>query len=596
MRKVPGMAINSDSAFNEGKAIRILEDCLEKNRRIKTFFKENDRTPNYDGSFELIEGNGTPKKQFIVQIKKTKALKTSTTGKHAGKFAYRMQTEFLFYVKNKVVESPAIYFVVDVENEVIFYVYLSYELLISLDFEAKSSITFWFDKTDILEEDSFYHKMVTIANERNEKYFMRPEEDIGRLQEAVYGLNTLLDTDFKKIKTAVFPDLWKFGIANSNASDFEIQFVGKEDNQVHFIHPQKTSVYALYPQMKGQLDSGIKEYTGAEKYFTSINMVDEVSPEEYVREVIHKIVRSFCENPSFQLLPTKALMEIVYEQNERMKVLLNGNSLNIKELLTRYYYLLDYLFKLLTADDITDQERIYREKITVNGSIRKGSIDFNDSLWMQLQRPLLQYIEKNRNTGKHKINIELVLNVLSKKWIRYFLIIEELKSRGVSEISEIWHYRTEDVFAGTKEATELIQQIIMQWWNDLPDVYNDFYSNVFETDKYRYKLKAKYSFDDHTKDYPYSIIGITEKIYKADNGINIQFSKLPLGTEFTDEDKQQGITSIISSLQPAEFVRDSRKTLFYDGIRCWLYQGICHALDIKPKGIKIGWSSRLLFN
>ena len=70
MRK-PGMAKHSESAFGEADAIRILEEKLEQNKTIKTFFKENDRTPNYDGVFELVGTSGDPKKQFIVQIKKT---------------------------------------------------------------------------------------------------------------------------------------------------------------------------------------------------------------------------------------------------------------------------------------------------------------------------------------------------------------------------------------------------------------------------------------------------------------------------------------------------------------------------------------------
>lgn len=36
-------------------------------------------------------------------------------------------------------------------------------------------------------------------------------------------------------------------------------------------------------------------------------------------------------------------------------------------------------------------------------------------------------------------------------------------------------------------------------------------------------------------------------------------------------------------------------TLYYDGIRCFLYQGICDTLDIKCKGISINGSGECLF-
>lgn len=45
---------HSKSAFDESESIRILEELLESTREIKTFFSENDRTPNYDGTFELV--------------------------------------------------------------------------------------------------------------------------------------------------------------------------------------------------------------------------------------------------------------------------------------------------------------------------------------------------------------------------------------------------------------------------------------------------------------------------------------------------------------------------------------------------------------
>ena len=68
MRKAR-MATHASTSFDESQAIRILADTLESSRRIKTFFKENDRTPNHDGNFEVINDDYTPNKQFIVQIK-----------------------------------------------------------------------------------------------------------------------------------------------------------------------------------------------------------------------------------------------------------------------------------------------------------------------------------------------------------------------------------------------------------------------------------------------------------------------------------------------------------------------------------------------
>ena len=69
MRKTR-MATHFKTSFDESEAIRLLSGILESKRKIKTFFNENDKTPNHDGNFEIINSDNTPKKQFIVQIKK----------------------------------------------------------------------------------------------------------------------------------------------------------------------------------------------------------------------------------------------------------------------------------------------------------------------------------------------------------------------------------------------------------------------------------------------------------------------------------------------------------------------------------------------
>ena len=113
----PGMSIHSEASFNESAAVAILKSTLESKHTIKTYFGENDRTPNHDGFFELTGPNQPPKKQFIVQIKKTENLRPESSGKHVGKYVYQLDTSFLYYVKEKVTENPAIYFVVDIASK-----------------------------------------------------------------------------------------------------------------------------------------------------------------------------------------------------------------------------------------------------------------------------------------------------------------------------------------------------------------------------------------------------------------------------------------------------------------------------------------------
>ena len=122
-----GMATHSQSSFDDTKGVGILKEILESKNTIKTFFGENDKTPNHDGFFELIDINnkiqGIPKKQFIVQIKKADSNTTSLELQENGTYKYNLDTKFLYYIKEKVAESPAIYFVIDVATKKVFYIY-----------------------------------------------------------------------------------------------------------------------------------------------------------------------------------------------------------------------------------------------------------------------------------------------------------------------------------------------------------------------------------------------------------------------------------------------------------------------------------------
>ena len=241
---------HSKSAFDESESIRILEELLESTREIKTFFSENDRTPNYDGTFELVNNECEPVKQFIVQIKKVDKLIQNTKGKNIGKYDYSLKTNFLQYVKDRVTECPAIYFVVDLSTKKVFWIYLSDETLMRLNFEGKKTVTYHFQETEFISDiNSFILEMRHIAQERNRLFVYKTSQQISELQDAVDYLNQHLNGDLKKIKERVLPNLWRIGIKYS--SNHDIQF-----NKTAF--PINGCV-ALYPQMRGILDTGVRE-------------------------------------------------------------------------------------------------------------------------------------------------------------------------------------------------------------------------------------------------------------------------------------------------------------------------------------------------
>lgn len=237
-----GMSTHPISSFNESSSTRLLSEILEYKRTIKTFFKENDRTPNYDGSFELVDKEFLPKKQFIVQIKKVEDLEKSTSGKNKGKYVYQLETPFLFYVKAKVTESPAIYFVVDICTSNIFWVYLSDEFLMNLNFENNKSgkIAYAFsEENKLLDIDAFTQEITGIAQKGNELFLNKMPEEIEKLQDAVDYLNYHINADFQVIKKHMFPNLWRFGIRCSHTPEFKM-FYGDSE-----IASSDTAMYML---------------------------------------------------------------------------------------------------------------------------------------------------------------------------------------------------------------------------------------------------------------------------------------------------------------------------------------------------------------
>ena len=191
-----GMSIHSKMAFDESAAVRYLSSVLESSGRIKTFFSENDRTPNQDGFFELIGKKMIPEKQFVVQIKKVEGLTPKTKGKNKGRYVYSLKTNFLYYIKEKVTENPAIYFIVDIISKKIFWLYLSDELLMELNFEGHQKIQYAFSESQILNDiNEFIHQISSISNVRNTLSLKGTPEEISEMQESLDYINGLLNYD-----------------------------------------------------------------------------------------------------------------------------------------------------------------------------------------------------------------------------------------------------------------------------------------------------------------------------------------------------------------------------------------------------------------
>ena len=589
----PGMAKHSESAFNEADAIRLLADLLESEHTIKTFFKENDRTPNLDGFFELVGNDGDPKKQFIVQIKKTKALECATSGKYRGKYVYDLETAFLYYVKAKVAENPAIYFVVDIDNNRVFYIYLSDSLLMQLNFEGHNTIRFGFDKKNIISNLSlFYKELDEIATQRNKKFVYKTEEEIAIMQEAVEYLNSLLDSDFKKIKDHIFPGLWRFGIGMTQSDQFEIRHYSQELKEESIYHPEKTNMFCLYPQYKGKLDPGVSEFRG-DGYFRKFDCIGKQTPMEYIKENLGKIIKDFCQDPPYDLLPDIVLVELTY--NHALQIhhyFADDEVLKPSECLSETIMLFRYIDHLIFEEPDSEKEKDFKMRILKD--MRRISL-FDSFAWQTMIPSLRDFKREHGEDPAAKIHAKTVFDLVGEESIKYYVALSSLAKRQISFITSLWKYNPIDFLERRAYLENEIKPICEQWFEKLPDVYHEFYNKVFENNmKYIFSREIEYCIDDN-KDGYLTVIANARVYVGKNNSLDITYKK-PISKDFSDDDVQRGLIHIQSGELFGASLMNRIPTLYYDGIRCFLYQGICDALKLKCEGININHRRERLFN
>lgn len=591
--KTAGMARHTVSAFDEKTATRMLSDFLEQKHTIATFFKENDRTPNYDGSFELVGEDDVPTKQFIVQIKKVEKLVPNIKGPNKGKYVYDMDTSFLYYVKEKVTESPAIYFVVDIVTKNIFWLYLSDELLMDLGFEGKERISYPFKKTDIVPDiDVFVQLLNQIAAKRNTLFLQKTPEQIAEMQDALDYINRLMETEFTKIKEVIFPNLWRFGIKYTPGETMSIT-AGAQT-----ITSEAASMFALYPQIKGVADTGLKEYTcGQTNYFNHFDMFGKITPLEYVRDSLQKIIKSYFEEdiPAAQL-PNIMLFERLASFVQRMKRFYefehDRDKILISELYRGHVLLIRYIQHIIIDQNVDPDEEDIKSDIT--SRFNRGDRNFFDIFHCgsKVAACFKKFCLQNETTEKIGFMPDLMFKIISKHHIIAFVDVAELLQRETKYYEQIWNYNFYELTTlASDKFIEEINTICHEWFSRLPSIFDSFYNAMFETNKYRPTGRFEYS----NKYVSNGCCGPWLSTFVREYASNdLSFTYEPNCSNcFADKDRASGLLFIRDGILIERFLQ--RKTLFYDAVRCLMYQGICKNLKYRSTGLSFDGTTYRLF-
>lgn len=586
----PGMATHSVSAFNESSAIQFLTQVLEQKHTIKTFFKENDRTPNYDGTLELVAQDGAPTKQFIVQIKKVENLAPKNKGKNKGKYVYSFETKFLYYVKEKVTESPAIFFVVDIAKKNIFWLYLSDTLLMKMEFEGKEKLNYPLTEADkIVDFDEFSKKLNLIAAHRNSLLLQKTPTQVAEMQDALDFINKSLDYDFHIIKESVFPNLWRFGIKYSHNACSIIAGGGP-------LSAEDTAMFALYPQIRGIPDTGLQEYSvNGHQLFSQWDMTGRTTPMEYVRSILLEILKAFFENG----IPIEYLPEIVLQEKlnwfvhsiSRFCELEDENGkISIVDLQRTSCLLVNFIRHILFDAVLEENELLlkseYEKRYIINDCIANIDIFVCSSVAIpEFKKFCATYGDKQVD----ETDLAMI-DSLEKEQQEALNVISELKKRGVLYYSEIWDYDFFTLSTSNPDSIiERINEICKKWFEMLPTVYRQTFDSIFDTKKYQYVARVEY---DNKRN---GILGPRfYSVFRKYKSNSFQIVHVPNCSDSIDpSDADNGLLSITSRCDLHRFLQ--RKTPLYDAIHCLLYQGICQELGLDGSSLSIDGVSLDLF-
>ena len=532
------------------------------------------------------------KKQFIVQIKKVENLFPNVRGANKGKYVYSMETQFLYYVKEKVTESPAIYFVVDISNNNIFWLYLSDDFLMKLDFEGKTEISYAFDKSDILTDIAAFTKLLNqIAAERNSLFVHKTAEEIAEMQDAADYINKLMDNDFIRIKDWMFPKLWRFGIRHSHTSEFSITAGDKT------IKPDDTALFSLYPQIKGSVDIGVQEYNGrTDNYFNFFDLSGQTSPMKYSQDCLKNIIKNFFENgiPA-DYLPDVVLMEKISHGVQKISKIyrfhLDDGRIKIAELINAFWLIAEYTQEILMGKQNAPQE-IELKKHIINGCMRNrhNFYDMADMCFCYGCKDLFESFCES-HTGNSGIS-KSIFPIIKIEDIQLFVILCELQKREIEFYYQVWNY---DFYELQKmndtDFISKINEICKAWFERLPELYEQTYNLIFDRNKYRFKGRFEYKNERLKEGLLGSWLTSIVRHYQSET-LSIIHNE-DICSTFNDNDKGNGLISISNGLLFERFIQ--RKKLFYEAITCLLYNGVCDGLGIKKESLSINHDNLSLF-
>ncbi|SEA56741.1 protein of unknown function [Oribacterium sp. KHPX15] len=342
------------NVVNEQLGVKKLETLLLGTYRLIPYFTVNDKTPNYDGYFELcdevIDDNKItePKSRFNVQIKTVNSdYKNKNKRDHLEyKYKHQFDTKILNATLKEVTKDPTIFFIVDPINSKIFWKYLSEEFcMANVEYKngAKDTFILYFsDEDEITDTEAFIDNLIVISsthkkhleeskdNNRSEILLLTESEDIRKeAQDAWDYINNMFSGSFKFIKDAFYPNTWKFGISYgkekswSQVGIYRIEqgdnneLIKKYDrNEKGLLSSYYTGIRNLLEVTKDYVKGCVNEFFSRDQYIAQCRYIPDVAIEELIFEDIDNqyMANNNCGNEVYYGIPTETIELDFYDE------------------------------------------------------------------------------------------------------------------------------------------------------------------------------------------------------------------------------------------------------------------------------------------
>lgn len=514
--------------FNEADGNVILKNFLHTNKLLFCHFSEQDKTPNFDGYFEILEKGDTkniPIGKIEVQIK-TLNTDYSNLNKtlNCSQYKYSCETKIFNAVKKAITFNPCYLFMVDTKNKRIFAKYISLEYVLELQLDNEENKTIYFNDTDeIIDINSFYDYVKNIYFKRKEeqkdmnsnKFLVTnnlTEVELLKLQEEFDYLNGIFDSELSFVKKKLYPKVWKFGLAylkNENSVGIGIYYICKGKDEKYFKRLDSTNhTDCTYISIRYNKDENIHLFINK---FISIVLEkiykNKILPMEFVADDILNEI-------AFHFLDKIASIEKEFENPTRPCV---------------YYKDIEEVSKLSHYFNVLKQyaynkNQFYLKKIPNGYFISDPMEEITRGINFKENKENLCELLKNNNPITENIS-----KILLRGTFEYALIeetINELKNRNINEVYRVWNSKNWLEFekrrtAGIKriengyEISEYFENI-KKLINNLPIIYNSFISNFRNIEDFL-KIKKKYVYGfSNNEDFDVDYIEYNNEIFSTE--------------------------------------------------------------------------------